>query len=135
MLVGIGFACGLGTALFVRQLIGGLLFGDPAFDPPIILLVAALVGAVTFVACYLPAQRAVRVDPIVVIRCPLFRLTPAPSTSSEPDNLGHIPKRRVTASTEDVELFRARYQQAPGPTDNYLRMPLVELGIFWSTSA
>lgn len=64
----IGFAIGIGAVLLVGKLLSTLLFGVPVFDPPIILLVAVSLGLVTLFACYLPAQRAMRNEPLSTMR-------------------------------------------------------------------
>ncbi|MGA9354863.1 MAG: ABC transporter permease [Terriglobales bacterium] len=68
VLVGIGIAAGIVLALALSRLIAGLLFGITATDPLTIIGVAALLGAVAFVANYLPARRAASVDPMVALR-------------------------------------------------------------------
>jgi ABC-type antimicrobial peptide transport system permease subunit len=68
-LIGIGLGVGLIGALVMGQLLAGLLFGVSAVDPAALLGVAILLLAVTLLACYLPARRAARVDPMVALRC------------------------------------------------------------------
>jgi putative ABC transport system permease protein len=68
-LVAIGLGVGLIGALAMGQLMAGLLFGVSAMDPLALLGVAILLLAVTLLACYLPARRAARVDPMVALRC------------------------------------------------------------------
>jgi putative ABC transport system permease protein len=68
VLVGIGIAAGIVLALALSRLIAGLLFGITATDPLTIIGVAVLLGAVAFVANYLPARRAASVDPMVALR-------------------------------------------------------------------
>ncbi len=67
-LVGIGIAAGLVLSLAMARLIAGLLFGITATDPLTFIAVAVLLGLVAFVANYLPARRAVSVDPLVALR-------------------------------------------------------------------
>jgi putative ABC transport system permease protein len=67
-LTAIGIAIGAGTALAVTRSMSNLLVGVKAADPAIYATVAALLSIVALVACYLPAARAARVDPIVALR-------------------------------------------------------------------
>ena len=64
----LGVALGLGAALVVTRLMKGLLFGVAAIDPLTYAGIALLLTAVVLVACWLPARRAARVDPIVALR-------------------------------------------------------------------
>jgi putative ABC transport system permease protein len=63
-----GIASGAVLALAMTRLISGMLFGITATDPMTFLGVAALLGTVAFLANYLPARRAARVDPMVALR-------------------------------------------------------------------
>ncbi len=63
-----GIGVGLAGALLVGHLMAGLLFGVSPYDPVTFLGITAILVLVALVACYLPARRAVRVDPIVALR-------------------------------------------------------------------
>lgn len=65
---GIGIALGLAGAFFLARLLGTLLYGVSPFDSITYASVAVLVGIVTLAACYIPARRAMRVDPMVALR-------------------------------------------------------------------
>jgi putative ABC transport system permease protein len=67
-LVGIGTAIGAAGALGVTRLLGGFLYGVTATDWPTYVAVAAGLILVGGVACYIPARRATRLDPAVVLR-------------------------------------------------------------------
>ncbi|HXT73213.1 MAG TPA: ABC transporter permease [Candidatus Angelobacter sp.] len=64
----IGGAAGIVAALALARLMSSLLFGVSANDPLTFVGVAVLLGIVSGAACYIPARRAVRVDPIVALR-------------------------------------------------------------------
>ncbi len=68
-LVGIGLGVGLVGALVMGQLLAGLLFGVSAMDLRALLGVVVLLLIVTLLACYLPARRAARIDPMTALRC------------------------------------------------------------------
>ncbi len=67
-LTALGVIIGLVTSLLVARLLGGMLYGVGAGDPLTLLWVVLLLAAVAFLANYLPAHRATRVDPIVALR-------------------------------------------------------------------
>ncbi len=64
----VGTAVGLAGALMVSYLMAGLLYGVRPVDPVIFVSVTSVLAIVAFAACYVPARRAVRVDPIVALR-------------------------------------------------------------------
>jgi len=64
----IGLGIGLLIAFGVAQLVAKLLFGVSPFDPITFAGVSLLLGVVAMLACYIPARRAVKVDPLVALR-------------------------------------------------------------------
>ena len=64
----LGLSLGLGLAFVLTRFIGGLLYGVSANDPVTVAGVFVLLGAMSLLACYFPARRAMRLDPVSAIR-------------------------------------------------------------------
>ncbi|MHB8484279.1 MAG: ABC transporter permease [Candidatus Acidiferrales bacterium] len=67
-LIVIGVAIGIAASLGLTRLMSAMLFGVTATDPATYVAVALLLAVVALVACYVPARRAARVDPMVALR-------------------------------------------------------------------
>ena len=64
-----GIALGVGGALVVSRFLATLVVGIASFDPTTSAAAAVILAAVALMACYIPARRAARVDPLVALRC------------------------------------------------------------------
>ena len=67
-MTGVGLAIGLSVSLAASRLLSALLYGIWPNDPSTIVGVSVGLVVVTMLACYIPARRAMRVDPVVALR-------------------------------------------------------------------
>ena len=67
-LTAIGGAIGLVLSLLASQVLGSLLVGVSARDPEVYVAVPLLLAAISLLACYVPARRAARIDPLLALR-------------------------------------------------------------------
>jgi len=68
-LAAIGILAGALAAVGLARLIAGMLYGIEATDPATFVSVVAVLAAASFLACYVPARRATRVDAAIALRC------------------------------------------------------------------
>jgi putative ABC transport system permease protein len=68
VLAGIGIVTGLVVALASSSMVSILLFGVTPTDPVVFIGVPLLLALVAGLACYIPARRALRVDPLIALR-------------------------------------------------------------------
>lgn len=68
VLAGAGIGIGLAGALGVTRFLRSMLYGVSPFDPVSFAAVTCVLAAIAFVASYVPARRAARVDPVEALR-------------------------------------------------------------------
>ena len=64
----IGLAIGLGAAVGLTRFLSFLLYGLDALDPMTLVGVSVFMATTALLACYIPARRAVQLDPLVALR-------------------------------------------------------------------
>jgi len=64
----VGIVIGLAGALALTRVMSGLLFGVEATDPATFAAIVLLLAVVSLLACYIPARRATRIDPLIALR-------------------------------------------------------------------
>jgi putative ABC transport system permease protein len=67
-LLGVGLAVGFGAAFALSRVMRSVLFEVSATDPLIFLAGSLILGCAAVIACWLPAHRASRVDPVITLR-------------------------------------------------------------------
>ena len=67
-MIGVGIAAGFGLSMLLTRSMNSLLFGIGLFDAPSFFGTAALLVTVALIACWIPARRAAKVDPMIALR-------------------------------------------------------------------
>ncbi|HWR53256.1 MAG TPA: FtsX-like permease family protein [Bryobacteraceae bacterium] len=80
-LAGLGIIIGLAGAFGLSRVLTALLFGVKPYDPMTFVSVALVLAVTAVLACWIPARRATRVDPLVALRYQ-YRIGPPAATGS-----------------------------------------------------
>lgn len=64
-----GVALGVAGGLALARFLGSLLYGVGAADPMSFVVAGLLLAGISLLACYLPAHRATKTDPMIALRC------------------------------------------------------------------
>ena len=83
MLVAIGLIIGIGAALWLTRIIANQLFGVSPTDPLTFVAVALAMTVVALAACFIPARRATRVDPMIALRSEVVSSSGATNETSQ----------------------------------------------------
>ena len=67
-LTAVGAAAGLTLSFLLGKVLAGMLYEMSGSDPVVFLAAPAVLSAVSLLACYVPARRAARVDPMIALR-------------------------------------------------------------------
>jgi len=68
LLVSIGLGLGVAGAVVITRVIRTFLWGITPTDPVTFMIVTAVLAVLALVACYVPARRALKIDPIIALR-------------------------------------------------------------------